>query len=991
MAQFAQHGMAAFIQQPNSEKNTQHIFGTLTLTLPVISLQRDRSQALKNPIEVGLVASSSGIHGIKVIDTQNLDGSATGTSTGVDSPSNTTDGGQSGRPRSATSSEGNPQTNAKKSPIKSIRNVSSKDVNSGKPTSPPGRPETAIDPLSHHILKRTNTENTIPPKLRHVGTMDSGTGEATSPVSPELGPPGRQLTPEIIRNDINPTKEKKKGVSFLSRFSIIGGKKKDQLDVDDDESELGNPRTEGMNAHVFASSIGANGYIPQYKEPPRYIKVRAHNKKLREFNRMFLAQELSGAKHESADEKVPGLTTTELNPHSKLTKPPKTGGAIWATEFSKDGKYLAAAGRDQVVRIWAVISTPEERQAHEHEEDSSTSGGERLSAPVFRSKPIREFEGHTGEILDLSWSKNNFLLSSSMDKTVRLWHISRQECLCTFKHKDFVTSIAFHPTDDRFFLAGSLDSVLRLWSIPDKSVAFWNQLPDLITAVAFSPDGKTAIAGVLSGLCLFYETEGLKYHTQIHVRSSRGKNAKGSKITGIRTTTFPPGDPEGDIKVLITSNDSRVRMYNLRDKGLEMKFRGHENTCSQINASFSDDTEYIICGSEDRKAYIWNTGPADSENKDKRPLELFEAHSDMVTAAVIAPSKTRQLLSASGDPIYDLCNPPPVTLLSREESNASSMPRTDSDKRHSDPVSEPHVKKPEESPAYLARCTHPDGNIIITADYLGGIKVFRQDCAYQKRLQNTWETGSTFSKKMLGRSNSIMTRNSGGSHSRRNSVSQASLATPQMPSDHILSWRNSVLDNNGVRSTAKTSRSDRSISPGKLNRSSHQSSTTNSQNNLASAARQQPYAGTPLTHTTSSVSTTSPPPSIYKATSYGTSQPPTPSFTFQSANDDNPMRVDSSGKSYQFWNPSSWRNEVKAQIATHDPDKLDTDELRPPIGRGQSVISKLSSDENTSGLEDESEGEALSCKKCGGKDFRARKVIGKGQRLVCTKCGTTAD
>lgn len=775
-------------------------------------------------------------------------------------------------------------------------------------------------------------------------------------------------------------------MSFLSRFSIIGGKKKDQsADIDDDESEQGDQRPEGMNAHVFSSSIGANGYIPQHKEPPRYIKVRAHNKKVREFNRMFLAQELSGTA-----EKVSGSSTTGASNSSKVPKSSKNSGAIWATEFSKDGKYLAAAGRDQVVRIWAVISTPEERQAHEHEEDlsSRTLGGERLSAPVFRSKPIREFRGHSGEILDLSWSKNNFLLSSSMDKEVRLWHISRQECLCAFKHKDFVTSIAFHPTDDRFFLAGSLDCVLRLWSIPDKSVAYWNQLPDLITAVSFSPDGKMAMAGVLSGLCLFYETEGLKYHTQIHVRSSRGKNAKGSKITGIRTITYPLGDPEGDIKVLITSNDSRVRMYNLRDKSLEMKFRGHENTCSQINASFSEDAQYVICGSEDRKAYIWNTGPIDSENKDKRPLEIFEAHSDMVTAAVMAPTKARQLLSASGDPIYDLCNPPPVTLLSREESNASSMPPLESDKRHSDPISEAQLKKPEESPAYIARCTHTDGNIIITADYLGGIKVFRQDwyvplhpclpycicidllavSAYHKRMSNNWETGSTFSKKMLGRSNSIMTRNSGGSHSRRNSASQGSLGGPHnMPSDHILSWRNHVLDNNSMKNgSSKTPRSnDRSVSPGKFNRNSYQSfSTTNSQNNLASAARQQPYMGTPL-HTTSSVSTISPPPSIHRTTTYTVSQPPTPSFSFQSAIDENPLRIDSSGKSYQFWNPSSWRNDAKIPGQdNHDPTKLDVDGAG---SRGEerqgSVVSKLSSDE-TSGLEEESDGEALSCKKC---------------------------
>jgi WD40 repeat protein len=761
-----------------------------------------------------------------------------------------------------------------------------------------------------------------------------------------------------------------------------------------------------MNAHVFSSSIGANGYIPQHKEPPRYIKVRAHNKKEREFNRMFLAQELSGTKHEASDEKVPGLTTTEVPPSpghpNRLSKFGKGGGAVWATEFSKDGKYLAAAGRDQVVRVWAVISTHEERQAHEREEDaySGASGGERLSAPVFRSKPVREFVGHTGDILDLSWSKNNFLLSSSMDKTVRLWHISRQECLCTFKHKDFVTSIAFHPTDDRFFLAGSLDSVLRLWSIPDKSVAFWNQLPDLITAVAFTPDGKTAMAGVLSGLCLFYETEGLKYHTQIHVRSSRGKNAKGSKITGIRTMSIPPDDPEGEMKVLITSNDSRVRMYNLRDKSLEMKFRGHENTCSQINASFSDDAQYVICGSEDRKAYIWSTREVDIENKDKQPVELFEAHSDIVTTSIMAPTKSRQLLSASGDPIYDLCNPPPVTLLSREESNASSMPHhapSESEKRHSDPISEPQIKKPEETPAYLARCTHMDGNIIITADYLGGIKVFRQDCAFHKRRQDNWENGSMFSKKMLGRSNSIMTRNSGGSHSRRNSVGKNSIIGSPMPSDHILSWRNSVTSNvsleSGLNNARGGTRSDRSVSPGKFTRNG---SNSTSQSNLASAARQHPYNTMPQPSATPSTSipTTSPSQSIYKSPSNNVSQPPTPSFSINSANDDvnNPLRLDANGKSYQFWNMGSWK--PQSNNNANDLSKTKNQTLKPPLEQGASYVSKLSSDESVDEDEESSDGDALACRKCGGKDFRARKSMVGGkqkQKLVCKKCGTAAE
>jgi WD40 repeat protein len=799
----------------------------------------------------------------------------------------------------------------------------------------------------------------------------------------------------------------------LSRFSIIGGKNREQSeDLDDDESELGDVRTEGMNAQVFSCSIGANGYIPQHKEPPRYIKVRTRNKKDREFNRMFLAQELKGTKRSSASGKSSGSVSSEaLERPSSSSK--YDADAIWTTEFSVDGKYLAAAGQDGVIRVWSVISTPQERAGHEHEEDVSDDNAERLSAPVFRSKPIREFEGHTSVILDLSWSKNNFLLSSSQDKTVRLWHISRQECLCTFKHKDSVTSIAFHPKDDRFFLAGSLDSVLRLWSIPDKSVAFWCQLPNIITAVAFTPDGRTSMAGILTGLCLFYETEGLKYHTQIHVRSSRGKNAKGSKITGIRTATYPPNDPNGEVKVLISSNDSRVRLYNLRDKSLEMKFRGHENTCSQIRASFSDDLKYVICGSEDRKTYIWSTSPTEGDNKDKRPVEIFSAHSTSVTTSIMAPAKTRQLLGASGDPLYDLCNPPPVTLLSRAETNVSSR---EEEKRFSDGPADVFP-----TPAYLARSLHNDGNIIITADHSGSIKVFRQDCAYHKRRNDIWETGSTFSKKLY-RHGSMRARRSGSS--RRNSVNQTfSSNSTQLPQDHILNWANSIANNsndglNNIR-TMQTTRSERSVSPENSNfsRRSMASSITRptplQKSNLASSARAKPYA------TTSNATPLSSPPASAKEPVMLRDMLPTPSFSLNPASDSNPLKIDTVGKSYQFWNVSNWkRGDAQTSTPTAmSPDaiesaRLGVEDMGMGLSRGQSLGSRLSSDDSRLseeiGSAEEADREGLSnadgsvkgCKRCGGREFRVKKGgglglgigVGKaGGRLACVRCGALVE
>ncbi|KAJ2895244.1 hypothetical protein MKZ38_006744 [Zalerion maritima] len=719
--------------------------------------------------------------------------------------------------------------------------------------------------LRQQILMRANTDHTLSHRLRSSAPVTTAPDSPAGPSASEgvqnsvsdipAKPLGKQTSSQL---DVYVSKDKKKG-SFLSRLSMIGSKRRDD-DSKDSDSQISEQRADGRDAQVFSFSHAA-GFIPRHKDPPRYIRVRTHNKKNREFNRMFLAQELVVTPPASSD----SVATSAPETNVPITTAPlqrsghKRGGAIWSMEFSQDGKYLASAGKDQVVRIWGVISTHEERRTHEDEEMGTGDGArERLSAPVFGTKPIREFKGHTGEVLDLSWSKNNFLLSSSMDKTVKLWHLSRKDCLCTFPHPDFVTSIAFHPTDDRFFLAGSLDSLLRLWSIPDKAVAFSARLQDLITAVAFSPGGKTAIAGVLNGLCYFFETEGLKPQTQIHVRSSRGKNAKGSKITGISTIVIPPPReplltadiiPEanptardvGAIKVLITSNDSRIRIYNLKDKTLEAKFKGHENTCSQISASFSDDAQFVICGSEDRRAFIWNTAPAENDNK--RPDENFEAHNAIVTVALFAPTKARQLLGASGDPIYDLCNPPPVTLLSHEERASVS------EDQHSEAGNIPTVKKPEESPAYIARSMHYDGNIIVTADHAGIIKVFRQDCAWSKRRHESWDAGS-LSRRLgsgaaISRTGSIGTRTS-GSHSRRTSLSQAhNVITPQGSSDRILSWRASVGDDGhsiGTPTTTAT-RSERSISPHKTGARTPLSSHVS---NLAADARKAPYQGNPL-------------------------------------------------------------------------------------------------------------------------------------------------
>lgn len=43
------------------------------------------------------------------------------------------------------------------------------------------------------------------------------------------------------------------------------------------------------------------------------------------------------------------------------------------------------------------------------------------SRPIVYPVPYRTYAGHKADVIDLAWSKANFLLSASIDKTVRLW------------------------------------------------------------------------------------------------------------------------------------------------------------------------------------------------------------------------------------------------------------------------------------------------------------------------------------------------------------------------------------------------------------------------------------------------------------------------------------------------------------------------------------------------------------------------------------------
>lgn len=315
-------------------------------------------------------------------------------------------------------------------------------------------------------------------------------------------------------------------------------------------------------------------------------------------------------------------------------------GPIRVIKFNSTGRLLATAGYDRIIKIWEVDARVEDKIDVPIPEGTEPNllAYQYQREYLRRSRPVVELHGHTEEIVDLAWSKNNFLCSGGMDGTIRLWHPTKPHCLRVFTHPDIVTTICFHPSDEQVCISGSADGALRLWHLKESKLLSVAEVDDIITACVIASDGATVLVGTLHGrvkfFSLFDEIQGewqFVHTTQLDVRSRRLKKGVGKKVAGL---CFRPGGGE----LCVSSSDSRIRLYRMDDKACLTKFVGHVNEESQLCASFSPCGTFVLTASENRTVCIWEVNNQGLMLKPKPDAQA----SASATAATAAPTKGKR-------------------------------------------------------------------------------------------------------------------------------------------------------------------------------------------------------------------------------------------------------------------------------------------------------------------------------------------------------------
>ncbi|MGI0491358.1 NB-ARC domain-containing protein [Alkalinema pantanalense CENA528] len=373
---------------------------------------------------------------------------------------------------------------------------------------------------------------------------------------------------------------------------------------------------------------------------------------------------------------------------------------IFTVVFSSDGRSIACCSLDGTITVWdwqdlqqAAVPRPlnlghlknPNHPSHLSYSASPLSHPSRSSQPAYSQYQQQLFSHHTAGVSEILFHPSRpWLASCSADQTIGLVNLKSGEKLGQLTgHGGIVRTIAF-ALEGQYLLSGSLDQTVRLWDLDSQICCGQLVLDEPIYKIVVLPSAilgveAVAVAGESGDIRIFalnaiprmnssqtalapearstqetellesqplesqsLESQPLESQPQLQPLESQSLESTPSepiqylighddRIWGMAVTY--------DGKLISSSDDRTVKLWNLQTGQCEKTFYGHQARIWSVAASAQG---LIASGGDDRSVRLWH-------GQTHRRLHSFQGYHNAMTPVIFDGA---ELLTFSTDQIF---------------------------------------------------------------------------------------------------------------------------------------------------------------------------------------------------------------------------------------------------------------------------------------------------------------------------------------------------